>query len=256
MDVAGETALPVATLSAVQAVGRICAWHALLTRLSVTAVVEIMEAAWIVRREYPVRADFDDFVRGQGLATAMSADRAWLHADTWEVQLRQRSVRELAAVQPRDAVRFVSDFIDVAGEEGLSELDEDDREVARVLGLPRKRRLAEMREMIRSRNARSRERHPDDVARIAELEAEQRDAVSRAAVVTHHPAMLVGEIVEAERRLADIADRFAQWEEARGSATLPGSQASRAAIACDMAMGALERIADTVQIASVPDGAA
>ena len=76
------------------------------------------------------------------------------------------------------------------------------------------------------------------------------------AVVTHHPATLVGEIVAAERQLADIADRLAEWEAARGNAALPGSHANRAAIACDMAMGALERITETVQIASVPDGAA
>ena len=242
--------LPIASLTAVQAVQHIRACVAFARTVAAAAEVQIREAAWIVRRDYPDYEAFAEFVGAHGLGDTMDAARAWRYAEEWDVARRNRSLRELAAESPREAVALMGEYSAARDGDAVDELD---RCVVDVLSKPKRTRMRLLREMARAQRATEAQRHPDDVARIEALEAEQRES---GAVVTHHPATLVGEIVAAERQLADIADRLAEWEAARGNAALPGSHANRAAIACDMAMGALERITETVQIASVPDGAA
>ena len=140
---------PERTLSAIQAVERIRAWHDAMRQISAVAEAQIMAAAWAIRCEIPDRAAFAVFVSGH-LDEILTVDRAWLMAQTWDVARRQRPLRELAADRPSDAIEFVRDFVDAAGEVGLRELDENDRQVAEILAAPPRKRSALIRGLLDS----------------------------------------------------------------------------------------------------------
>lgn len=247
---------PVATLTAIQAVQHIRACVAFSRALFSAIEAQIMEAAWVVRRDYPDRADFESFVEGQGLGDAMSPAQAWRHAETWDVIRRQRPLRDLAQDRAGEAMRLVCEYRDAGGDGGA--LDDDDRRILDALSQPRSKRGALLREMARSQREAHDGRHPDDVARIRELEAE-RVAGQGVEPPSTHPGVFLSELADAERTLADLAERLAQWADAPGSAVgLGAARCNRAMLACDMAIGSLERISEIVQVLAAvpPDGAA
>lgn len=242
---------PVASLNAVQAAHRIIAWHGVAKAIFTMIHAEIMQAAWIIRREHPEREDFDRFAEAHGLTDVMSPDRAWLAAETWEVARDQRSLLAVVTERPEEAMRFVWEFVSAGAERQLKRLEKDDSRIAGVLALPPRKRNSEIQRLIELEQAVSDGRHPDDVRRIDELEAERAAGPGTAAALEHHPAAFVNELAAAERTLADLAERMGQWHDAPGRAvSLGAARCNRAMLACDMAIGSLDRISEIVQIAA------
>ena len=160
------------------AAAEIRAWHLTLRTIGSAAEAAVMRACWRIRQAHPDTEEFGRFVFNE-LGGCMTPRKAWLLADTWEVARKNRKVHELAASQPDKAVAFVRDFTDavaaVDGDETLPlPLDEDDKEVVALLTAPPKKRRAKLRELVAARRA-PRDRHPDDVERIRELEAEREE---------------------------------------------------------------------------------
>ena len=207
---------PVATLNAVQAVQHIRACVAFSRAIFSAVEAQIMEAAWIVRRGHPERADFERFVLEQGVDDAMSPHRAWRYAETWDVIRRQRSLRELAHDRPHEAMSLVCEYRDAGGE--TDALDDDDRHVQYVLSQPKRRRVELLREMARARRASNEGRSPADVEQIRTL-TEERDAAVRelahkggvvpmADTPPGRVQSLYGELADIHTRMADIAVRY------------------------------------------------
>ena len=217
------------TLTAVQAAQRIRAWSDVLHTLSAVAEAQVMAAAWAIRREHPDRAAFDAFA-ARHLGGAMDPGRAWTLAETWDAARRNRGLRALAARRPDDAAALVREYADASA----GHLDEDDRAVAEILGAaPRKRRAA-LRELRAAARAAEGNRHPGDLRRIRELEAERDAAEVRAGARGADPAAL---LAEDEKRLAARADEF---DALRDRLSAPARD--RLLRVADMAMGSIERI--------------
>ena len=240
---------PVSSLTAPQAVQRIHTWHTVLRTLSATAEREIMEAAWIIRREYPERGDFVRFVDEQGLTVSISADRVWIAAETWEVARRQRSLREMTATRPEDAMQFVADIAAAAGDAGLKALDDEDRDVIGLLAQPARKRRAAIRTLIESQRAVADGRHPADVEHIRTLTAERDEALAEAertrTVVpmadtsVGHVMMLHREASELLGKLTEVAAGFEAFMEGEPP---PGERST----ALENAVAGMTRLADDV----------
>ena len=166
---------PVASLNAIQAAHRIIAWHGVAKAIFTMIHGEIMQAAWIIRREHPEREDFDRFVAAHGLTDVMSPDRAWLAAETWEVARSQRSLLAVVTERPEEAMRFVWEFVSAGAERGLQRLEQDDPRIVGVLALPPRKRNSEIQRLVALGEAASEGRHPADVEQIRTL-TEERDA--------------------------------------------------------------------------------
>ena len=163
---------PVATLSAIQAAQHIRVVVAFTRTIAEMAEAQIMEAAWIVRRDYPERGGFDRFVAEQ-LGETMSPDRVWRYAETWDAVRASRPLRELAQRRPGEAVSLIAEYRDAGGD--TEALDAADRHVQQALSQPKRTRARLFREMARSHLAASAGRNPADVEQIRTL-SEERDA--------------------------------------------------------------------------------
>ncbi len=163
-------------LPALAAAGRILAWRDVLVAIGTVAEVQIMAACWAIRREHPDQKDFGDFVY-RALPSAMTPTRAWQLADLWSIARRHRPALELVNGNPRRAELFIADFartLDVdRTEDGDPDLGPDEREIVDLMMKRGKARREGLKAIAAERQAARQRRHPDDVARIAELEAER-----------------------------------------------------------------------------------
>ena len=217
-------------IGAVQAAQRIRAWHDTMRTLSAIARTQIMESCWAIRRARPDRAAFDAFVVEQVTEEVLTADRAWLLAETWEEARHARPLRALASHRPDDAVAFVNDFVETACTERLKTLHEDEREYVALLALPSKQRRAKLRALREIR-----EPLPD--ARAGE------DAPERPVPVSDRVRVqaVVERLRECETQLAAVADDLGRLAAADLVPPAKGEQVTRIA---DFAMSHLERIAE------------
>lgn len=189
------------SMGALVAAARIRGWHDSLGAIFALAEADIMECCLAIRRQYPDRDAFGGFVTEH--VRVLTPARAWQLADTWEVARRHRPVRELVAREPKKAIAFVREFTAAAAEEQVPlPLDADDREIADILASPPRRRREHLRELVAARRA-PRDRHPDDVARIEELEAEQQAAGEAATPDLHGLKVAVDELARLEAALAE-----------------------------------------------------
>lgn len=148
----GVDATPPTT--AIGAAHRIHAWHTTLTEVARVAHAQIMESWWVIRREHPERPDFDAFLAAQGLDRFADPEQAWLMADTWDVARKQRSLRDLAADHPSDAISFVWEFVEKGRAEDLRKLGENHPKVAEILSLPSRKRTAAIHDLLEYRQER------------------------------------------------------------------------------------------------------
>ena len=167
------------------AAAEIRAWFLTLRTIGTAAETAVMRACWRIRQAHPDADDFGRFIFNE-LEGRLTPRKAWLHADTWEIARKNRKVHELAASQPDKALSFVRDFTDAVAAEGAETLplplDDDDKEVVALLTAAPKKRREELRKLVAARRT-PRDRHPDDVERIRELEAaeEERGRVEESA---------------------------------------------------------------------------
>ena len=201
---------PVGTPDDMAAAAEIRAWHLTLRAIGTAAETAVMRACFRIRVIHPAMDDFADFVYRQ-MPNVMTAKRAWLLADTWDVARKNRKLHELAASRPDRAVAFVRDFTDAVEAAGGAEnlplpLDEDDKEIAALLTAPPKKRHQGLRELVAARRA-PRNHHPDDVERIHDLEAEreQRDLAGVSGEKKATRAQLLGKYREAATLLGEVA---------------------------------------------------
>ena len=159
------------SMGSLVAAARIRAWHESLNAVFAVAEADIMECCLAIRRNHPSREAFGTFV-GVHLAGVLTAAKAWLLADTWEIARRHRPVRELVNREPQKAIAFMREFAAAAADEQEPlPFDADDCELTDILAAPPKTRRARLRELIAASKA-ARDRHPDDIERIRDLEAE------------------------------------------------------------------------------------
>ena len=209
----GTLGPPVASLDAIGAAHRIVAWHRTAKMLFSMIHAEIMEAAWIIRREYPERSQFLLFARARGLAEVMAPEQIWLAAETWEVQRSQRALRDLVSERPAEAMAFVHAFVAEGGEREIEALEDDDRRVAEILGSPPRKRHSAIQHLIASERAADGGRSPADVEQIRTLTEERDEALGRLearnrATPAETVNDLVVELVDVHALLADIAGRY------------------------------------------------
>ena len=228
------------SLTALQAAQRVRAWHETLRTLSAIAEAQVMEAMWVIRREYPKRAAFVEFVAAR--VGIVAPRRAWLMAQTWDAARRNRNMRRLAETQPDEAIEFARGLVEAGQEERLANLDDDDREIAEALtGTPRQRR-SRLRKLLDAERAAATGRHPVDVKRIEDLTAE-RDAALVAAEAggerTASPASLTADLQKVERTVATLAEAAA---EALRAGAVGESARERLLRTIDLMIGSLDRI--------------
>ena len=237
---------PVATLSAIQAAQHIRVVVAFTRTIAEMAEAQIMEAAWIVRRDYPERGGFDRFVAEQ-LGETMSPDRVWRYAETWGAIRASRPLRELAQRRPGEAISLIAEYRDAGGD--TEALDAADRHVQQALSKPKRTRARLFREMARSHLAASAGRNPADVEQIRTL-SEERDAAlqelerNRKVVATvdapaGHVRMLHREVLELLGKMTDCVGSFEAFTE---HLPVPGERS----IALDSAMDAMLGVSDNV----------
>ncbi len=136
---------PGESLTALQAAQRLNALCETARALGQWLELRMAQAAWAIRREKAERAAFDAFVRDY---VDLSPASAWRLAETWEVVRRNRELRELADGRPREALRLVGDLLDAAGAAGADAAGADERRLAEVAALPKRRRKAALRAMF------------------------------------------------------------------------------------------------------------
>ena len=174
------------------------------TKLLVMAWAHIMEACLKIRNAFPDHAAFSDFVLSR-LGGVISPADAWNQANLWEAALRtgNRSLFDLTRRSPREALMFMREFTAAKAEDSLQltpgELDEYEQEIAELAALPRKARRARVRELGGEVQAARQDRNPDDVTRIAQLEATNK-ALAEKQAATDEPK------TSAQQRKAALAD--------------------------------------------------
>ncbi len=222
------------------AAARIMVWRDVLQSIHATADAEVMACCAAIRREHPDREDFTRWCAGR-LGGVLSPADAWRRAETWEVARHHRPIRELTLTQPRKAIALVAEFAQAAdGEQIDLPLDADDQQITDILASPPKVRRERLRALAAAGRAARKQRHPDDVARIAELERESAAAETSAA---KRKAALVAELAAHERGLAETAGRLGELV-AQGA--FSDHELGRVLRLCDMATASLETIADAV----------
>ncbi len=137
---------PGESLTALQGAQRLQALGETARALGQWLELRMAQAAWAIRRELPERAAYARYVRDY--APAVSPASAWRLAETWEVVRRNRELRELADGRPREALRLVGDLLDAAGAAGADAAGADERRLAEVAALPKRRRKAALRAMF------------------------------------------------------------------------------------------------------------
>lgn len=210
---ATETAI--SSMTALQAALQINALHETALKLAQTIQAQLMEAAWVIRREIPDQEQFSDFVK---LRTSLNPDDAWRMADAWRIARSNRDLREMAQTKPSGAMRFIQQLVDagVADEENT-----DDGEVARLLSLPARKRTQEIKRLIDDAQGAQTGHHPADREQIRAL-TEERDAALAAlgesgadanvVGMENHPAAVLRDITERlnniRREVTAIAEQF------------------------------------------------
>ena len=218
------TALPLQArailMSACQGARCIRAWSDTLRALSPIAAVEAMEACWAIRNEYSSRETFDAFVRTH--VRVLSANRAWLMAQTWDAARYHRELLALARSRPQDAIEFVHAFVAAGAEDLLRRPGDTDPETAELLRLPRRKRRAQLRALL--------DRPGDSPQRTTS------DAASRTPETAASP---VDELQEIERRLDALSQRFMKVQVSQ-------TERQKAEGLSALAMMALERIGESL----------
>lgn len=194
--------------TAMAAVESIRAWRASAEVLFAQIQARVMEACAVIKKEHPGEMAFMNFVNAH-LGGVLDARQAWQMANVWEAARGNRELRELATRKPDEAIQFVSEF--VAGPRSPADLiGEHGREAARILTAPPGRRSRMVRDLLAADRAARESRHPDDVRRIGELEAENgllRDEARQAP-----PGDVVRDAAAAlhrmEREAAEIEERL------------------------------------------------
>ncbi len=238
----------------IAAAAEIRTWFLVLKTVGAAAETKVMRACWRIRQAHPDAEAFGRFVHTQ-LDNLMTPCKAWLLADTWEVARKNRQVRELTKNKPGEVIAFVRDFTDaVEAAGGAAELplplDDDDREIVALLTAPPKKRREQLRELVAAQ--RERDRHPDDVRRIRELEAKQAAAAGRpsdspadnpdAAAAVEALAAAESALFEARTRVIAVAD------------LLPAHTVARVLRVCDRGVSSFDEITFSVQNDLQPEG--
>ena len=222
-DAAAAVQLPARAvpMNACQGARCIRAWSDTLRALSPIAAAQALEACWAIRKEYSSRDTFDAFVRQH--VRVLSADRAWLMAQTWEAARHHRELLMLAWSRPENAIEFVHAFVDAGAEDLLGRPGDADPETAELLRLPRRKRRTRLRALLN---------RPGDPPRRTTSDAASRTPETAA-------ASPVDELQELERRLDALSQRFTKVKVSQ--AELPKAEGLSA-----LAMTALERIGDSL----------
>lgn len=152
-------------MSPADAARHVGALHRLAGLLAQTMEAQIMEACW---RIFTGASSEAEALRLVAEHTPLPAERARRYADCWEAARGNRQVMDLAVDRPLEALRLVSEVAEAAGQDAA--LDDVGREVARIVALPKGRRVEALRGLVAARDAAAAGRDPADVARIAELE--------------------------------------------------------------------------------------
>ena len=232
---------------AVAAAQRIVLVHGQVQHFARLAEAQVMESAWVIRRNIPDRRAFDAFVAAE--APVLAPDKAWLMADAWEAARRNRGMRELVDADPAAAIDFVRSVVEAGAEERLAALDDDDREFLDLARLPRRRRNEQLRKLLDV--ARVVDEGRDPVREELEQMARERDEAKQAlasggdveSLSSHPQARLrdaAGELQEIEKSLAPLAERI---EGLIAATEVPDAVRRRLVATGDLLMGALERIA-------------
>lgn len=211
-EIAGSVATLLAgsgsTMTAIQAVERIRAWHETMRALSAVVEAQVMEACWCIRRELVDRNLFDAFVGGH-LDGMVEPSRAWLMAETWDVARRSSPLRAFASRQPSEAIEFVRTFVEVGAAEQLKSLDEHDRTLVGLITAPARTRRSRIEALTRQRSldleggAECRERppQPETAAGLNECIVELRALTHRIdELATVLPDLLAGDASNRARR--------------------------------------------------------
>ena len=202
------------SMGSLVAAARIRAWHESLGKIFTLAEADIMECCLAIRRNHPNQEAFGTFV-GVHLAGVLTPTKAWQLADTWEVAQQYRPVRELVNRGPAKAFAFVREFAAAAADEQAPlPFDSDDREIASILAAPPKTRRERLRGLVAASKA-ARDRHPDDIERIRDLEA---------------AAEVAAQERESDRKKATRADLLRRYREV---ASLLGEVASEVVLDLD-----------------------
>ena len=134
---------------------------------------QLMESLWRISEKVPERPAFDRLIREH---TNLEPQRAWLMAQTWESARRNRDLRELTLDRPDQALALVNGFIEAGMAERMQTLSDDDRDVAEMIALPPRRRIAAIRELIAQGKAAQQGRSQTDDKYITRLEVQRDDA--------------------------------------------------------------------------------
>ena len=232
------------SMGSLVAAARIRAWHESLGAIFALGEADIMECCLAIRQQHPGHDAFGTFV-GHHLAGVLTPARAWQLADTWEVAKQHRPVRELVNREPKKALAFVREFTAAAAAEQVPlPLDADDRDIAGILASPPKKRRERLRELVAARRA-PRDRNPDDVARIQDLEAEQakRELEATSALMTRTRA----DIRQRYRSLAiDFSESASELLSDMKGDPLGKAAREHVEMSNDIAMAALQSVAGAI----------
>lgn len=220
-----------------EAADAIRAWRHSLRAIGALAEAQVMAACWTIRQHHPTREAMSAFVAAE-CGGAISPDRAWLLAETWNACRRQRVLRAVASSQPAEAIAFVREFTAAVSEPGqpsLTELDEDDRDVVSILSAPPRRRRERIRALLAARR-----RDPAPQAEAAPEPPSEPEAPTPATVTAQVGAAING-LQRAETDLAAAEDRLSGAIAVHG---LNEAQRARILRLTDMAVATLDRLAD------------
>ena len=202
--------------TALEAAGRIRAVHDAMQQISKIAEAQVLEAAWCIRQEIPERGTFDAFVGAE--LPMLTAERAWLMAETWSVARKSRELRNLANDDPSGALEFVRGFVEAGLEERLTEAGGIDRDAVEVLTLPARKRNARLRKLLDVAQQVEAGKDPGDAEYIEQLTRERDEAVQAlrdgdgVEVLSAHPVRQLNEaskqLLEVESQVAALAQKI------------------------------------------------
>ena len=222
----------------VQAAQRICAVHDVMVSLSVVAQIQVMESCHVIRAHHPDREAFDAFLREQGVDVVLPPDEAWAMALTHDVQRRHRTVRDVVSTRPAQAMQWVKGFVDVAAEDRLDALDEQDRDLVALLHGPPRRLRQKVRVALAAERGEAPSPPPPAPRPLP-------DPTVPPPGIAGHVDALHDCVRELERLAAAISRNLPPDHPDHGAAVaLARRHRERITLLADLAFNALERIAD------------